>query len=89
MSEDEQKPDADRRTTQSGDAGLPDPDEVPPETIERLDAERAERLDPENRPDNVEIDNTDRTFDPAAGRFTDDPDYDAQERPFADGTSGA
>ena len=29
----------------------------------KIEAERKERLDPENRPDNAEVDNTDRTFE--------------------------
>ncbi|MCW2835482.1 MAG: hypothetical protein JWN68_3435 [Nocardioides sp.] len=68
---------------------MPDPDDVPQETIERLDAEREERLDPDNRSENVEVDNTDRTFDPDAGRFTDDPDHDPEDQPFADGGNEA
>ncbi len=31
--------------------------------IEQIEAERKERLDPDNRPDNAEVDNTDRTFE--------------------------
>ena len=89
MSEDQQEPDVEQTATQSGDAGLPDPDDVPPETIEELEAEREERLDPENRPDNAEIDNTDRTFDSGSGRFTDDPDHDPEDQPYAEGGSQA
>ena len=74
---------------ESGTAGLPRPDDVPAETVETIERERAERLDPQNRPDGAEIDNTDRTFDSGAGRFTDDADYDGNERPFVteDGTA--
>ena len=42
-----------------------------------IEEERERRLDPDNRPDNVEVDNTDRDFDPVQGRFEDseeDPD---------------
>ena len=35
----------------------------PPEEIEQIEAERAERLDPDNRPENAEVDNTQRTFE--------------------------
>jgi hypothetical protein len=35
----------------------------PPDEIEQIEAERQERLDPANRPDNAEIDNTQRTFE--------------------------
>lgn len=41
------------------------------EEIEQIERERAERLDPENRPPNAEVDNTQRTFDPAKGDFID------------------
>ena len=68
---------------ESGTAGLPDEDEVPDETIEEIDTERAERLDPDNRPDGAEVDNTQRTFDSGAGMFTDNPDYDENHRPYA------
>lgn len=43
-------------------------DEVPDDQLEQ---ERQERLDPENRPDNTEVDNSDRTFDPKTGLFED------------------
>ena len=43
------------------------PDEVDVEQIER---ERQERLAPENRPINSEVDNTQRDFDPESGEFT-------------------
>lgn len=89
MSEDQQAPEAEQTSTHSGDAGLPDAHEVPPETIEQIEAERAERLDPANRPEDAEIDNTVRTFDPGSGRFTDDPDYDPEDRPFAEDGSEA
>ena len=36
MTEDQQQPDADPSKTPSGDAGLPDEDDVPPETLEQL-----------------------------------------------------
>ena len=41
----------------------------PPEEIEEIETERAERLDPDNRPDNAEVDNTQRTFED--GHFKD------------------
>ena len=68
---------------ESGTAGLPDEDEVPDETIEEIDTERAERLDADNRPEGAEVDNTQRTFDAGAGMFTDTPDYDENDRPYA------
>lgn len=68
---------------ESGTAGLPDADDVPAETLEQIEQERSERLDPDNRPDGAEVDNTDRTFDSEAGMFTDNPDYDEDDRPFA------
>jgi hypothetical protein len=68
---------------QSGTAGLPTEDNVPAETIETIERERAERLDPENRPETAEVDNTHRTFDAEAGKFTDSDEYDEGDRPFA------
>ena len=47
------------------------PDEA---TIREIEEERQERLDPENRPRNAEIDNTHRDFDPEQGAFDDDLD---------------
>ena len=74
---------------ESGTAGLPTEDDVPQETVEEIERERAERLDPDNRPEDTEVDNTGRTFDSGAGMFTDNEDYDADERPFVteDGTA--
>ena len=66
----------------SGTAGLPTQDDVPQETVETIEKERAERLDPDNRPDDAEVDNTDRTFDSGAGKYTDSEDYDENDRPF-------
>ena len=68
---------------ESGTAGLPDEEDVPEETLKEIDEERESRLDPDNRPDNVEVDNTPRTFDSGAGMFTDNPDYDKDNRPYA------
>jgi hypothetical protein len=68
---------------ESGTAGLPDKDNVPEDTIKEIEAEREERLDPDNRPDNVEVDNTPRTFDPDAGKFTDRDDYSEEDKPYA------
>ena len=43
------------------------------------------RLDPDNRPEGTEVDNTDRTFDVDRGQFTDSEDYDESEpAPFSD-----
>ncbi len=37
--------------------------DLSPEEIEQIEAERKERLDPDNRPPNAEVDNMDRTFE--------------------------
>lgn len=42
-------------------------------TEEEVEAERKRRLDPANRPEGAEVDNTGRNFDPELGEFT-DPD---------------
>ena len=51
---------------------------------EQVLKEREERLDPENRPDNVEVDNTDRTFDPETGFFEDQDEHDSAPKQFVD-----
>jgi hypothetical protein len=59
-----------------------EPDKEPDEeTKQQIEKERAERLDPENRPDGAEVDNTERTFDHDRGMFTDAEDYDESEPP--------
>ena len=59
-----------------------EPDE---ETKRQIEEDRKERLDPANRPDGAEVDNTDRTFDQTRGQFTDAEDYDDSEPPpFSD-----
>lgn len=59
------------------EGGLPDPDEMSQEEIDEIEAERQRRLDPENRPDMAEVDNTQREFDLERGEFVDSPDEDA------------
>jgi len=71
----------------SGSAGMGlDPDSEPDEeTKQEIEEERERRLDPDNRPDGAEIDNTDRDFDVEHGQFTDSEDYDESEpAPFSD-----
>ncbi len=47
-------------------------DEEPPEEeIKEIEEERERRLDPDNRPENSEVDNTERTFDFDKGEFKD------------------
>ena len=61
-------------TTTEQDDGLSD------EEREQLEKERQERLDPENRPVNAEVDNTGREFDSEKEDFT----YAAGEEPGAE-----
>jgi hypothetical protein len=49
------------------DAGYSADDEVSDDQAEQLEKERQERLDPDNRPDNALVDNTQREFDPEEG----------------------
>lgn len=58
-------------------------EEIPAEEQEEIEAERERRLDPENRPENAEVDNTDRDFDAEIGQFT-DGDIDPDLGPFED-----
>lgn len=55
----------------SSDSGLPDLDEMSQEEIDQIEAERERRLDPENRPDMAEVDNTDKEFDFERGELVD------------------
>ena len=70
----------DDTSTQTSDG---DGRELSQEQIDAIEAEREERLDPDNRPENAEVDNTDRDFDTTTGQFTDhEPDPDLG--PFED-----
>jgi hypothetical protein len=68
---------------ESGTAGLPSRENVPDETVEAIEAERAQRLDSDNRPDGAEVVNTHRTFDADAGKFTDSEGYREDDKPYA------
>ena len=60
------------------------------QTDEEVEEERRERLDPENRPDQAEVDNTDREFDVEKGMFTDSEGYEEADAQFpAAGEQGA
>lgn len=75
--------DADARAGRS--LGI-EPDKEPDDqTKQEMAEERERRLDPDNRPDGAEVDNTDRTFDHERGQYTDSEDYDPHEPPvFSD-----
>jgi hypothetical protein len=60
-----------------------DPQEEPQQDEEQVEKERQERLDPDNRPENSEVDNSDRDFDPVHGEFT-DSGHDEKLGPFND-----
>lgn len=64
-------------------AGLPEADEVSDQAKGELEQDRQERLDPDRRPDGAEVDNTDRTFDPEAGLFTDSPEHSEADRQYS------
>ncbi len=51
------------------------------ETKQDMEEERERRLDPDNRPENAEVDNTQRDFDVEQGMFTDNEDYDESADP--------
>ena len=53
-----------------------------PEDAEEIEADRQERLDPDNRPEDAEVDNTDREFDPEKGLYTDSEGYEQAEERF-------
>ena len=68
--------------SEEGIAGSADPSkrfremEVSEEERAEIERTRQARLDPENRPENAEVDNTHREFDSEAGMFTDAPGYE-------------
>ncbi len=47
------------------------PDDIDQDLLKEIEEERKERLDPDNRPENAEVDNTQRTFIPEEARFED------------------
>jgi hypothetical protein len=47
---------------QADDEGLAFDEEPPPEKVQEIEQERGRRLDPENRPENAVVDNTDTTL---------------------------
>ena len=51
------------------DGGYSADQEISGDEAERLEQERRERLDPDNRPANAEIDNTQRNFNPETEEF--------------------
>lgn len=53
-----------------------------PADAEEIEEERQERLDPDNRPEDAEVDNTDRDFDAEKGLFTDSEGYEEAEERF-------
>lgn len=57
--------------------------EIDPEDEAAVEEERERRLDPDNRPDGAEVDNTDRDFDAAKGMFTDSEEYDQTGEQFS------
>jgi len=63
----------------SGDRGQPGAD---PEDAEEIEEERQRRLDPDNRPEGVEVDNTQRDFDVEKGMFKDAEGYEEAEEKF-------
>jgi hypothetical protein len=50
--------------------------------VDQIQAERAERLAPENRPENSEVDNSGRIFDEEKAMFTDEPGYEDAPKKF-------
>jgi hypothetical protein len=53
-----------------------------PEDEDEIEEERQRRLDPDNRPDTVEVDNTQRDFDVEKGMFKDSDGYEEAEEKF-------
>jgi len=75
--------------TDSGDEAAAEPTGND-EDEQEVEAERQERLDPDNRPEDAEVDNTERDFDAEKGMFTDSEGYQEAEPQFpAEGEQGA
>jgi hypothetical protein len=53
-----------------------------PEDEAEIEEERERRLDPENRPDGAQVDNSERDFDAEKGMFTDTEGYEEAEEKF-------
>lgn len=90
---DEQRGEAEEREPQVGDA--PEPmsrgrsEDPPPDgvgydgsPVDEIQKDRAERLAPENRPENAEVDNAGRVFDVEKAMFTDEPGYEDAPKKF-------
>lgn len=79
------KPDKDEVGPVSGEAeeetGTTTPGADPGEA-EEIERDREERLDPDNRPEGAEVDNTDREFDAEKGLYTDSEGYEQAEERF-------
>ena len=68
----------------AGGREIRDVNEEPPEDeVQEIEEERERRLDPDNRPEGAEVDNTHRTFDSETGMFTDNPEHDSAEPQFS------
>lgn len=79
--------DVEQRIDEAGSASDDsDSDKADDVDEEQIEKERQERLDPENRPKNAEVDNSARDFDIASGQFT-DHDKDEEIGPFNDPTA--
>jgi hypothetical protein len=63
--------------------------ELTDEELEQLEREREERLDPDNRPVNAEVDNTGRQFDVERGEFRYKPGEEPDGKDHAQAVIGA
>ncbi len=78
--EGDEEPDIGQEPAQ-GSGGTQQPGAAP-EDEEEIEEERERRLDPDNRPDTVEVDNTQRDFDVEKGMFKDSEGYEEAEERF-------
>ncbi len=61
-------------------------EDVPEDKQQAIEEEREKRLDPDNRPENAEVDNSERDFDVESGQFT-DHETDEEIGPYNDPSS--
>ena len=58
-------------------------EDVPEDKQQAIEEEREKRIDPDNRPENAEVDNSERDFDVKSGQFT-DHETDEEIGPYND-----
>ena len=82
------EPDPEEPGSTSGLTTTSEQPDLSEEEKQQLEEERQERLDPENRPVNAEVDNTGRKFDVEKGEFTYAPGNEPDDKDHAQAVIG-